>query len=294
MKKFWNPVVETAEDLQKAAVRLIDGGVKFFQGHLGRIPLFSSSEVLIGQGNPDRDETHYFMVPNRSEESGYCLYTVRVLPEGVGPENDLPKAKIFQLPGDGTEDRLTELLLGELRDDAIERSDVDSPLADRLDLIATEIDKQCNLVSGGLLLVGGVVAVANPLLGAGIAAQALLPGIGSKLSVHGIRHASDWFRNRREKSVVDDAEKNASVEVKKLKPEMRVNPILKVMETALSSSADSYDPWIESQSLYDDLNEIRDVRLGAQALVTVYSRNNGSELDPGLRSWIDSLETINS
>lgn len=209
--------MKSADDLQKAASRLMDDGITFFRAKLGSLPLFTSTSAVI---DGDRDETHYFLVPCLSDESGYCLYRTRFLPEGVGPENNLPKARIFQLPAEGTTDHLMELLSRDLKEEQLQSAAFDSPLANRLDAIANEIDQQCTLVSGGLLLVGGVVAISNPLLGAGIAAKSLLPGLGSKVSTHGLRHATDWLQLRKKQSVEKDAEKSAQSEIRKLKPEI--------------------------------------------------------------------------
>jgi hypothetical protein len=51
----------------------------------------------------------------------------------VGPENDLPKARIFQLPASGTENHLINLLTKELTDEQLKGIDPDSPLADHLE-----------------------------------------------------------------------------------------------------------------------------------------------------------------
>jgi hypothetical protein len=135
MKNLWDPIVETVEDVQRVASRLIDDGVEFFRGHLGRIQLFSASKAIVGAGHEDRDEQHYFLVPNRGEDCGYCLYSMRVLPDGIGPENNLPKARVFQIPSEGVENQLIELLVGELETESLKEMDLGSPLADRLEVV---------------------------------------------------------------------------------------------------------------------------------------------------------------
>ncbi len=287
MKKIWTPIIETSEDFQKAASKLIDDGISFFQGTFGSMQLFASSEALVGSQNMERDETHYLLIPNRSEASGYCLYSARVLPQGVGPENNLPKAKIFQLPGEGAEQHLITLLMGQLEEKGLAKATCDSPLADRLEIIADEVDKQSTLLSGGLLLVGGAVALANPILGVGIAAKAFAPNLASKISVHGVKHASSWLRTRQENSVKKEVAKTAQREVRQIKPELRVNRILELLEQALSTSDGSFDPGLASENLLDDLSTLPDLRLAVQALAAVYAEN--ATLDPTLRCWIDSL-----
>ncbi len=287
MKKLWDPIVETAEDAQRVASRMIDDGVAFFRGHLGKIQLFSASNAVVGAGHEDRDEQHYFLVPNRALECGYALYSIRVLPDGVGPENNLPKARVFQIPSEGSENRLAELLIGELEAESLKGVDLASPLADRLEVVAEEIDRQSNLLSGGLILVGGVIAIANPLLGIGIAAKALIPGLGSKLSVHGMKHVSDWFRGRRESSVKEDAKKDARKAVSKVKPELRVNAVLGLLERALSS--EDCDPGLESLRLLDEHSQAGDYRLGVEAVTAVYQKDDLKRLRPEVRDWLKSL-----
>lgn len=289
MKKLWDPVVQSADDLQKTAGRLLDGGMKFFRSKLGSLPLLSSGTAAVGG---DRDETHYFLVPTLQEEGHYTLYRIRSLPNGVGPENELPKARIFQLPASGTENHLIGLLTRELTEEQLKGIDVDSPLADRLATIADEIDHQSNLVSGGLLLIGGAIAIANPLLGVGIAAKSLLPGLGSKLTTHGVKHASEWLRERRKKAAKTGAESTAKKEATMLKPEIRKHPLLSILEQAIRDRKGEFDPILESQAIWDDPTQLAELRLGIQAIGVVHE--NRRALSPALENWIDHLEEIAS
>lgn len=280
--------MNTAEDVQKTASRLMADGVKFFRSQLGNIPLLSATHAAKNEDSVERDETHYFLVPMQSESSGYRLYSARVLPDGVGPENDLPKLKVFQLPVEGTAEEISRLLLQQLKSKTLANLDPNSPLADRLELVADEIDKQCLLVSGGLLLVGGIVAVANPLLAAGIVAKSLLPGIGTKLSSHGFKHASNWLRSKSKASAENEAEKKARSEVKKLKPETRINPVLALLNKTLHSKKDAFDPLLESTELFNDSKDSQNIRLGIQATLACYEEEE--DLPDALRNWLAAIK----
>jgi len=286
MKKLWDPIVKSAEDLQAAASRLVDEGVTFFRAQLGSIPLLSSSKAEIGG---ERDETHYFLIPNPEATGSYTLFRTRVLPDGIGPENELPKARIFQLPAQGTTEHLIHLLSVEIQDQHLQKADPESPLAARLENIADEIDKQSNRVSGGLLLIGGAVAIANPLLGVGIAAKSLLPSLGSKLSVHGVKHASSWLRSRNTKAQNSGAQKSAQSEIKKLKPEVRLNPVTQILERALHSQKNDFDPTLESSELFDTTQQINDISLGAKAILTVFDQQENRSLPKPIQSWVNNL-----
>ena len=286
MKNLWDPIVKSAEDLQATASRLVDDGISFFHTQLGSIPLLSSSKAEIGG---ERDETHYFLIPSPEATGGYALFRTRILPDGIGPENDLPKARIFQLPAQGTTEHLIRLLSAELQDKHLQKTDPESPLATRLESIADEIDKQSNRVSGGLLLIGGAIAISNPLLGVGIAAKSLLPSLGSKLSVHGVKHASSWLRSRNTQAQNSKAQKSAQSEIKKLKPEVRLNPVTQILEQALHSQKSDFDPTLESSALFDTTEQIDDISLGAKAILTVFDSQQNHSLPKPIQSWIKNL-----
>ena len=288
VKKLWDPIVSTAEDLQKTAGRLAADGIKTFRAQLGNIPLLSATQATKNDTSPEQDETHYFLVPIQSEPSGYRLYSARVLPDRIGPENTLPKLKVFHLPVEGTAEEIARLLLQQLKSKSLAKINPDSPLADRLELVADEIDKQCLLVSGGLLLVGGVVAIANPFLAAGIVGKALLPGIGSKLSSHGFKHASSWLRSKSRASAESEAEKSARSEVKKLKPETRINPVLALLYKTLHSEENSFDPLLESATLFNENGDNQNTRLGIQATLACYEEEEN--LPATLNAWLSAIK----
>ncbi|MFT4511616.1 MAG: hypothetical protein ACI89X_000607 [Planctomycetota bacterium] len=96
------------------------------------------------------------------------------------PQIDLSKG-VFYLPGEGSERQLVDLFVADKSADVtIESAAVDdeTPLADRLQMIANELDRHKRAITGGILLIGGAVAVANPLLGVGIAAKAITDTYG--------------------------------------------------------------------------------------------------------------------
>ena len=119
------------------------------------------------------DEHHYLWVPLPAAVKGYALSQHRGLPTGASLASDLPLRGIFHLPGAGAERRLEELIL-----DGRLPVAVDSDLTQRLHRIADEIDRQSGKATGGLRLIGGAVAIVNPLLGIGIAAKAIFPSQG--------------------------------------------------------------------------------------------------------------------
>ncbi len=242
MKQALDPIVKTTNDLRETVKRITQDGLQLFRSNLGNLPLFASIRAVESSELKDRDETHYFLIPYRISECGYSLFNQRVLPQGIGPENNLPKARIFHLPAQGTLETLELLVTNALQHKKLQSINLANPLADRLDALAEEIDSQSNKVTGGLVLIGSVIAIANPLLGVSIAAKALLPTVGSKLSKHGMNQLSEWLRAQKLKTFQKSATTEAQKEVQRLKPEVCIDPILQLLEEALSTSDPDHDP----------------------------------------------------
>ena len=88
-------------------------GLSFVKSSINQIPFFASVEAT-SPGDELRDETHYFLVPYRIEECGYALYSTRRIPDGYAAVNDLPRWRMFHLPGPGSEVLLEELIFKDL------------------------------------------------------------------------------------------------------------------------------------------------------------------------------------
>ena len=298
MKFLTDPIVKSAKDVAALSARLVEDGVGVIKGSIGSIPLFAGTKVYVAEEGMGADETHYFLVPFRAIERGYAIGTQRVLPEGIGPENDLPKRRVFHLPANTEIETLERFLADDLADENAAAADSSSDLADRLDAVANEIDKKSTVVTGGLLLIGGAVAIANPLVGVGIAAKALIPGVGSVISRHGIKKVGDMLRKKRAEDIEDEAEKQAEKEVKRMKPEVHTNVLLSLLEEAVSNSDPEFDPMMEDQGAADDVASMRVRSITAESIVNTYrevisgSDENLQEarLDPADLRWLKSLE----
>ncbi|MBK1830949.1 hypothetical protein JIN77_09450 [Verrucomicrobiaceae bacterium R5-34] len=299
MKQIFDPVVSTATDLAEAAKKVADDGIGYFRSRIGSLPLVASVLAQETSELTDRDESHYFLVPYRLSPCAYALVTRRVLPIGVGPENALPKARIFHLPAEGTAATLEALITEQLSKENKSSMDFSAPLVDRLDLMADEIDKQSNLITGGLVVIGGVVAVVNPLLGVGIAAKAILPTLSSKLSKHGLNHVSDWLRTRKVEKDQQQAIVQATKELKRIQPEIVVDHTLALLEESLASEDPHHDPQLPCSSQLDTPGEALKLKLTAQAISDVYatcladaSSHREAKLHAPDLAWLQSLNEI--
>lgn len=276
VKWITDKIVNTAQDITELASRLVADGASFLRSSIGSLPLITGTRVMEISGDVPADETHYFLVPLRTAPDGYAVSIQHALPEGYGLANDLPKVRIFHLPSIAARERMEEILINSLgkkyRDE--NAADAHSETADQIERIAAEIDKQSERVTGGLLVIGGVVAIANPLLGVGIAAKALFPSVGSKVTNEALRFVSEKLRISAKRDAEEKAAQVAATEVGKLKPVVHANPLLALLENAVSNEAPDFDP--SSQPYASD----RFQAITARAIVQTYADILAMETPP--------------
>lgn len=226
------------------ADQAVRSGLSFVQSSWNALPFFASVEAAPQVHGVARDETHYFLVPFRPDPAGCALYTTRRVPAGYASVNDLPRLRVFHLPGPAAERSLEDAVLRQLASRST--PDADEPLGARLERLADEIDRHGRYVTGGFLIVGGVAAIFNPLLGAGIAAKALFPSLGAALSREGLKHVGQKLRfweQRRDEA----ASAQAAREEFERGGEIRsvVNPLLQNLDRALRTTERQFDPLLE-------------------------------------------------
>ena len=298
MKSLPDPLVKSARDLAGLSARLVDDGIGYLKTSIGSIPVFAGTKVYVAEEGMGTDETHYFLIPFRATARGYAIGTQRVLPEGIGPENDLPTRRVFHLPRHTEIETLERFLADDLADGHTAAADSQSDLAERLDSVADEIDRKSNIVTGGLLLIGGAVAFANPIVGAGIAAKALIPGVGAVISREGLKRAGEILRRRRAEDVEDKAGRMAEQQVKRMKPEVHENALLSLLEEAVSSSDPGFDPMLQDMVAGDGVGSIRVVSITAESILNTYKDVLAggpdvmaeARLDPPDSRWLESLQ----
>lgn len=287
-----NSLKTNLNDFLNKTGAITEDGASYFKGLLGDLNLFTSSEALVSD-NQLYDETHYLLIPDRDTEAGFSLYTKRVLPEGYSGDNDLTNKRVFQLPNRESLEKLESLLKREISESKLSELDTQSTIADRLDIIAEEIDQKTNTITNGLLIIGGIVAIANPLLGVGIAAKALLPSLSSKLTSSGLDHFSGFLKKKKLESAEKNSQKLAEKEVKKLAPEITINPALSLLHSSLHTNDPDHDPLTESLELWDNLGQAKQILIATEAISIVYAERVKKKSSTYLHSndiaWIESL-----
>jgi hypothetical protein len=299
MRELWDKLVEKASDAGEFVEKVTKDGIRFLRSRVGKLPLFTSTAADNCDPGLEVDETHYLLVPYRADECGYALYTMRSLPPGVGPNNSLPKARVFHLHDKSGVALLENLLVQIRKDVALTDRPNESELADNLEALGEHIDRESFKITGGLLIIGGAVAFANPIIGAGIAAKALFPSLGAKVSKLGLDFAGKKLRSQSGKKQVRQAEKAAKAEVQQLKPELYLNPLLQDLERAVSTSDSTHDPLIANFDLVEDFPHTRYLRVSLQALLSVYeealetmSPSKSLGLHEADLKWFDHLREL--
>lgn len=254
------------------ATGVLGGGVGYVRSALAQTWLFGSTESS-NQYDRKVDEKHYFLIPDPRNLEGFSLYTMRCLPDGVPPINDLPKQRFFHLPNADALPTIESLLLDDARQNVQAKSADGLTLGSRLNGLADQIDKLDNKLFNGVLLVGGLVALVNPMAGAAIALKALMPSMGLLLSKFGLKYAGETLTTRDVASRVKAAEKDVLKQFQGVGTKSLVNPLLGQLEKAFSTTEWEYDPLMEfdvEQLDFESLDRQRLFRLSCLAIANTF------------------------
>ncbi len=283
-------VLASGERAVSAAKNSVSDTVDTVTGKFKGITFFSSIETLPPGGQRQFDEKHYFLVPFKLEAKGYIIHSLRTLPDGVPPINDLPKRRIFHLPT--LEHKKTlEVLVSDQVEEDIKAGRLDRSRGS-LVVTANALDKVDSKLTNGLMLVGGIVAIANPLAGAAIAGNALLAKAGLKWTGKKLNEAG----LERE---IEKAKQNILTQFESSDTVCMKNPLLRELERALSTTKEEHDPMaFDLQSASFSLgNTERNIALTARAILDVYAEVRQKKklqallnVGPEDIAWFDYLE----
>lgn len=108
--------------------------------------------------------------------------------------------------------------------------------------LADEIDGLDRKMTYGMLFVGGVTAIFNPVVDGGLVAKALVPGFGGLVNRFGLRPVGNKIDGVQSSRVVAQTEKDITHQFFEASILNVVNPVLQKLELALSTSAGQDDP----------------------------------------------------
>jgi|GEM_PF-686274 len=294
-------LIKNIQNITWQSVEKVSGIVAdFATEQIGRLPLFASSEISDQYGNTRYDEKHYFLIPYRLSEIKYTFYSMRVLPYGVPPINDLPKKRVFHFPNAHCDSLVEHVLVNQIREQYKEISrPSNTTFGDSLIDIANEIDKVEGKLTNGLLLIGGLVAFINPLAGAGLA---LIPGLSSRLSKYGLKNVGEKLNQTELKQEIQKAEQTVLKEFREATTVSIVNPILAELETALDTTEQEHDPIKEFQFdryLFSDADNSRYIEISCTAVTNTYREVihrqklwEKASLGPEDIRWLKSMEDV--
>lgn len=273
INSWLNQAKALSESALARTTHALGSGAGFVSSTLGSISVFGSTESS-GSYDSDRvDEKHYLLIPDRRSEEGYSLYVIRCLPDGVPPINDLPKHRVFHLPNQHALPTVEHILLANAKETAETAAPSERSAGARLHDLADQIDRLDGRVFRGALLIGGLVALVNPVVGAAVAAKALLPSVGLLLSMYGLKYASDTADEMQLAGRIKAAEKDVLQQFRGSNVESIVNPILSQLDRALDTHEEQYDPVMEFDSetlTFGQRDCDRLLKLTCRAVVNTY------------------------
>lgn len=238
MQKYLNQGSKLLQKSAETVAKNFDASVEIVKEWVGELPVFVSLERST-KCNVQYDEKHYFVIPYKLSPTGFSLHTMRYLPTGAPEVNDLPKRRIFHFPNELYEGTLRVHLLKSAKDIVVEKAE---KRVTSLDKLADDIDALDSKLTYGMLFVGGVTALVNPLIGATIAAKALLPSATGLLSKYGIRAASEKLKDAKLKQDIQHAQRKVLHDFSNSDTLKLINPILAELELALNTTEQQHDP----------------------------------------------------
>ncbi|MER2491735.1 hypothetical protein [Catenovulum sediminis] len=239
MSWFFDTQFKAIKQQTLASYQKLTGKAAVFSKVISGLPLLASAEVST---DTKYDDKHYFVIPFKLSEHGVALHTMRSLPEGVPEFNDLPKRRIFHFANPHGEAQLKELLLKQAIDTVTEKSQGN---ISTLESLADSIDAIDSKLTYGMLLVGGLAALVNPILGAGIAAKAIIPSASGLLNKHGIRPLGEKLTQKQLETEINQAQKNIQAQFSEANTLKIINPILQELEFTLNTTEQQHDPLID-------------------------------------------------
>jgi len=271
MKEILTKAKKTVGSVADVALEELTHKYTLIKDIINELPVFVSFEKAEKYTKEKYDEKHYFVVPFMISHVGIALHSMRCLPQGVPEINDLPKRRIFHFPNEHSETLVREILMDNARQ-IVETKHSNN--TNTLINLANDIDALDKKLTYGMLLVGGMAAIVNPVIGAGIAAKALLPGVAGIFSKYGIRAMGEKLNRFQLTKKVNEAKNRVQKDFAAATTIQVLNPILQELELALNTTESEHDPLLDFDLGKGNINELDDERwrdLTETALYHIYS-----------------------
>lgn len=293
MKRYLQKGINTVSPLLNKALEEISSSVLSFKDVVDGLPVFVSLEKSDKYQNIEYDEKHYFVIPYEISEYKFALHTMRCLPGNVPEINNLSKRRVFHFANEYAESGLKHYML-ESAKEVVQEKYKDKPST--LESLANDIDALDTKLTYGMLLVGAAAAVVNPVVGAGIAAKALLPGAAEILTKYGLRPAGEKVSKIQLEKEVRQAEDNITKQFESSDTLRVVNPILQELELALRTNESEHDPLVDPNLANGSIPELSHERWRELTEIAIYhvyrdiykdtSRHKEAKLGPEDIRWL--------
>lgn len=230
------------ETFQNSADKAFDGltsSYSLVKDKFDGLPIFASIEQSKQEQKIQYDEKHYFVIPYILSEYQFALHTMRCLPDGVPEINQLPKRRVFHFANEHGEYMLKHYMQQSAMD-IVHQQNMDNP--NSLETLANHIDALDKKLTMGMLLVGGLTALVNPMAGIGLAAKALTPGMGSLVNQFALKPGAKKLKEHQLEKSLKEAQSSIEKQFEEANTLKVINPILQELELALATNEDQHDP----------------------------------------------------
>jgi hypothetical protein len=271
VKTWLQKTVQASYDTVTGGLCIAGAGAGYVVEWVGKLRIFGATST--GSANQAFDQRHYFLVPDPMSADGYSLFVTRCLPEGVPPINDLPKQRIVHLPNKSAEAMLRTLLVRQAQMEELSKPLSSKTWGDHASEMADAIDNLDQKAFGGVLLIGGLVAIFNPIAGAAIAAKALVPSLGMWASTYGLRAVGEKLNQADLERRAKQAETDVLNQFRGSSTIQQVNRVLAILEIAIRTTEDEYDPMVELHNVLTSEmteSERQAISLASAAVLSVY------------------------
>lgn len=298
MKDFLRKAKNSINQKVTSFTNELDVGMSLVKKVIGGLPVLVSLE-RVDDKTENYDEKHYFVIPFHLSDSKFSLHTMRSLPEGAPEVNDLPKRRVFHFPNEHYEETLRQFMLEAARSAAYESHSNDISSIEKL---ADEIDILDSKLTYGMLFVGGLAAIFNPLIGVGIAAKALLPSVSGLFNRYGLRPIGEKATRSQIEQRAKEAEQSVLKQFSESTTLKVINPILNELEFALRTTEEQHDPLSDPNLASAQLTELENSdwrKLTERAVYDVYKEvlndnklHAGANLGPEDIRWLNVLLAV--
>lgn len=253
MKDFFSKSIKTLSEYKDKALENIVESASLVASKIDGLPIIASLEKIQPSKSVLYDEKHYFVIPYKLSPFGFALHTMRCLPDSVPEINSLPKRRIFHFANESAEYALRHYMLNSAKE-IVEEKNQES--LSSLESLANGIDSLDRKLTYGMLLVGGIAAIFNPILGAGIAAKAVMPSVTGLLNKYGIKPVGEKMTKMQLEAELKKAEKRVEKEFSESSTIKVINPILAELDLALRTTEDEHDPLTDPNLADGSISEL--------------------------------------